>query len=82
MPANIFFTIFTMAVWAVKREDGNETNERLIKRWKRQINGARVVNTIRNGRYQKKDDTKRLVRESAIKRSENQEKNKKAMFYA
>jgi ribosomal protein S21 len=71
-----------MAVWAVKRDDGNETNERLIKRWKRQVNGSRVVNSIKFNRYQKKGMTKRLVREAALKRSEYQEKNRKEMFYA
>lgn len=73
---------FSMAVWAVKRDDGNETNERLIKRWKRQVNGARVMNSIRSKRYQKQAPTKRLVREAAIKRSEYQDENKKNAFYA
>ena len=72
----------SMAVWAVKREDGNETNERLIKRWKRQVNGARVVNPIKFNKYQKQKLTKRLTREAALKRSEYQEKNRKEMFYA
>ena len=71
-----------MAVWAVKRDDSNETNERLIKRWKRQCNGARVVNKIKFNKYQKQDATKRLVREAAIKRGEYQDRNKKAAFYA
>ena len=71
-----------MAVWAVKRTDGNETNERLIKRWKRQVNGARVVNPIKFNKYQKKKLTKRLIRESALKRTEYQKRNEKEMFYA
>jgi len=71
-----------MAVWAVKREDGNETNERLIKRWKRQVNGARVVNPIKFNKYNKQKLSKRLTRQAALKRSEYQEKNRKEMFYA
>ena len=71
-----------MAVWAVKRDDMNETNERLIKRWKRQVNGARVVNAIKWNKYQEQKDTKKITREKALKRSANQQKNKKAMFYA
>lgn len=71
-----------MAVWAVKRDDANETNERLIKRWKRQVNGARIINAIKWNKYQAQDDTKKITREKAVKRSANQDKNKKAMFYA
>jgi len=71
-----------MAVWAVKRDDANETNERLIKRWKRQVNGARVLNEIKRNRYQKKPTTDRVGRAAALKRSEYQETARKNAFYA
>ncbi len=71
-----------MAVWAVKRDDANETNERLIKRWKRQVNGARVLNEIKRARYHKKGMTRRVERAAALKRSEYQEVAKKNAFYA
>jgi len=71
---------FCMAVWALKRD--NETNEKLIKRWKRQVNNARIMQKIRDERYQKGDPSKRVVRIAAIKRSGFQEKRRKEQFYA
>lgn len=71
-----------MATWAVKRDDGNETNERLIKRWKRQTNGSRIMPVVRNGRYQKKKLTKRLIRQAAIKADQYRDENKRKAFYA
>lgn len=71
-----------MAVWAVKRDDEGETNERLLKRWKRQCNGARVMNPIRAGRYQRKAATKRVVRQGAVIRTQYQEEAKKRAIYS
>jgi len=71
-----------MAVWAVKRDDEGETNERLLKRWKRQCNNARVMNPIRYNRYQKKAPTKRVVRQGAIIRTQYQEEAIKRTIYS
>ncbi len=71
-----------MATWAVKKDDGNETNERLIKRWKRQMNNSRIMLRIRNLRYFKKPRTKRQIREAAIIASQYRAENKRKAFYA
>jgi ribosomal protein S21 len=69
-----------MAVWSVRRDD--ESNEKLIKRWKRQVNNARVVNALKKDRYRLKPETKRLRRNAAIKRSEFQEKRYREQLYS
>ncbi len=71
-----------MATWAVKKDDGNETNERLIKRWKRQMNNSRVMLNVRNGRYFKKALTKRQIREGAVIADGYRRENKRKAFYA
>ncbi|HIQ56915.1 TPA: 30S ribosomal protein S21 [Candidatus Gracilibacteria bacterium] len=71
-----------MATWAVKKDDGNETNERLIKRWKRQMNNSRVMLNVRNGRYFKKKLTKRQIREGAVISDGYRDENKRKAFYA
>jgi len=71
-----------MATWAVKKDDGNETNERLIKRWKRQMNNSRVMLNVRNGRYFKKALTKRQIREGAVIADAYRNENKRKAFYA
>ncbi len=71
-----------MATWAVKRDDGNETNERLIKRWKRQANGSRIMPLVRGLQRFKKKLTKRLVRQAAQKAGSYREENKRKAFYA
>jgi len=78
----IFFIEENMATWAVKKDDGNETNERLIKRWKRQMNNSRVMLNVRNGRYFKKALTKRQVREGAVIADAYRNENKRKAFYA
>lgn len=69
-----------MAVWAVRRDD--ESNEKLIKRWKRQVNNARIVNALKKERYHSKDQTKRLRRNAALKRAEFQEKRYREQLYS
>ena len=71
-----------MATWAVKRDDGNETNERLIKRWKRQANGSRIMPLVRGLQRFKKKLTKRLVRQAAQKAGDYRAENKRKAFYA
>jgi len=71
-----------MATWAVKRDDGNETNERLIKRWKRQANGSRIMPLVRGLQRQKQKLTKRLVRQAKIVGDKYRTENKRKAFYA
>lgn len=69
-----------MAIYAVRRE--NETVEKLINRFKKQTQGTRLVQLVREQKHWKKSKTKRLTRISAIKRASNREKRKKELMVA
>ncbi|MCT4591956.1 MAG: 30S ribosomal protein S21 [Candidatus Gracilibacteria bacterium] len=68
-----------MAVWAVRK--GSETNEKLIKRFKKQTQRARVIYKVRNNRYHEGVKTKRRVRDEAISREEYRAVREKEKFY-
>ncbi len=68
-----------MAVKVAKRRD--ESNEKLIKRFKRQTQGARVMQKVRSERYHSGDKTKRRVREEALSREHYRELREKEKFY-
>jgi ribosomal protein S21 len=61
-----------MTICAKRRE--NETVEKLISRFKKQTQGTRLVQLVRDQRYFKKQPTKRLIRVSALMRSQNRAK--------
>lgn len=69
-----------MAIYAVRRE--NETVEKLIHRFKKQVQGTRLVQVIRAGKHWTKKATKRLVRVSALKRAEYRAKRRIEQFSA
>ena len=71
-----------MTTWVVKKYDEGETNERALKRWKRQTNNSRIMLSVRNGRYFKKALTKRQIRERAIVANKYRQENKRKAFYA
>jgi ribosome recycling factor len=70
-----------MAVWAVKRDDLGETNEKLIKRWKRYFNNSKVLNKVRSLKYHAKKITKRLQRNYKIVSDSYRAENKRLEFY-
>ena len=67
-----------MAIYALRRE--NETVDKLINRFKKQTQSSRIVQRVREKRYWTKDDTRRLVRKSALKREENRAKKRVEQF--
>ena len=69
-----------MAIYAVKK--GNESNERLMNRFKKQVQDARLVKMLRERMRFRKPKKKREVRLRAIKREWFRERNKKAKFYS
>lgn len=69
-----------MAIYAVKK--GSESNERLMNRFKKQVQGARFMKTLREKMRFRSHHTKRQVRLRALKREEFREKNRKAKFYS
>ena len=68
-----------MAVWAIKKK--TETNERLIKRWKRQTQNARIIQKVREDKFHKKQKTKRRIRDEAISREKYRAQREKEKFY-
>jgi len=69
-----------MAIFAVKR--GSESNERLLNRFKKQAQDAKLVKSLRDRMRFKGKITKRQIRLRALKREEFRAANKKAKFYS
>ena len=63
-----------MAIFAQRRE--NETVEKLIHRFKKQVQGTRLVQVIREQKHWTKKENKRSIRISALKRDEYRKKRK------
>ncbi|MAE68212.1 MAG: hypothetical protein QF793_00835 [Candidatus Peribacteraceae bacterium] len=69
-----------MSVHAHKK--GTESNDALQQRFKRQVQRTGLLKLLRVRGRRKKKDTKRLVRQKAIKREEYRSKNRKKQFYS
>ncbi|MBP9773409.1 MAG: hypothetical protein KBD00_02125 [Candidatus Peribacteraceae bacterium] len=69
-----------MAVYAIKK--GEESNDRLQSRFKKQVQEARFVKVLRERRTRKKKLTTRLQRIRALKREGYRAENKKNQFYS
>jgi hypothetical protein len=69
-----------MAVYAIKK--GEESNDRLQSRFKKQVQEARFVKVLRERRTRKKRLTRRLQRIRALKREGYRSENKKTQFYS
>jgi ribosomal protein S21 len=66
-------------IFAVKKQ--NESNERLMSRFKKVVQRSRIMEQKRK-RYFADKPTKKQVREAAVKRSENRARREKAKFYS
>jgi hypothetical protein len=69
-----------MAVYAIRK--GEESNDRLQSRFKKQAQDARIVKILRERRTHKKKPTKRLQRLRALKREGYRAENKKTQYYS
>ena len=69
-----------MAVHAHRK--GNESNDSLLQRWKKQVQKTGILKTLRERQRFKKPTNKRLVRAKALKREEYRDVNKKKQFYS
>jgi len=69
-----------MAVYAIKK--GDESNERLQSRFKKQWQETRQQRIQRDRKYHKPKLTKRLQRQRALKREEHRAENTKNQFYS
>lgn len=69
-----------MAVHAHKH--GDESNEALQQRFKRQFQRTGLAKLLRERSRFKRKKTKRMVRNEALKREEYRDKNRKKQFYS
>ncbi len=69
-----------MTVYAIKK--GDESNDRLQSRFKKQVQEARFIKVLRERKVHKKTRTKRLQRIRALKREGYRAENKKNQFYS
>ena len=66
-------------IYAIKKQ--NESNERLMSRFKKVVQRSRVMDTKKN-RYHKADPTKKFTRAAAIKRAEHRKTRERARYYS
>lgn len=69
-----------MAVFAIKK--GEESNERLQSRFKKQVQEARFIKKLRERKTHKRPVTRRLQRIRALKREGFRAANVKNQFYS
>lgn len=69
-----------MSIATIRRE--NESNEKLISRWKKKTQQAGLVKEIRSVRYFKRKDSRTKKREGAVVREDYRAKRKAAKFYS
>ena len=69
-----------MAVHAHKH--GDESNDALQQRFKRQVQRTGLMKLLRERSRFKKQQTKRLTRQKALNSEEYREKNRKNQFYS
>jgi ribosomal protein S21 len=68
-----------MAVWAVRRK--GETNEQLMKRFKKQSQNARMIQKKRSGRFYQKPKSRRRIRDEALARAKYRQVREKEKLY-
>jgi len=66
-------------LYAIKKQ--NESNERLMSRFKKVVQRSRIMNKKRE-RYFETKATKKEVRESAVKRAYYRKKRERAKYYS
>lgn len=69
-----------MAIHAHKK--GDESNDRLFQRWKKQVQETGLMKALRDSSSFKKKPTRRLMRLRALKRENFREANRKKQFYS
>jgi hypothetical protein len=69
-----------MAVYAIKR--GDESNDRLQSRFKKQVQNARFIKVLRERKTHKRKLTRRQLRLRALKREEFRAQSRKTQYYS
>ncbi len=63
------------------RADQNESSEKRVARFKQWFNRSRIGDIVKGRRYRERDLTKRLVRQSALKREGYRAERERSKFY-
>lgn len=66
-------------IYAVRK--ANESVDKLINRFKKQVQGTRMVLALRKGRYHQKKLTKKKLRAAAVIREKYRDEKAKKMYY-
>lgn len=69
-----------MAVHAHRK--GEESNDSLFQRWKKQVQHTGVLRTLRERSVFRRKPTRRIVRMRALKREEFRAHNRQKQFYS
>ena len=67
-------------IYAVKKQ--NESNERLISRFKKVVQRSRILPETKQHRFHEQKPRKRFIRQSAVKRNFYRSKRAKEQFYS
>ena len=67
-------------IYAIKKQ--NESNERLISRFKKLTQRSRILMETKRGRFHANKPSKKFTREAAVKRSFFRDKRKKEQYYS
>jgi len=67
-------------IYAVKKQ--NESNEKLINRFKKIVQRSRIIMDSKRGRYHANKPTKQFVRAAAVKREFYRTKRRRKQFYS
>lgn len=66
-------------VYAVRKK--NESADKLINRFKKQVQHSRVLMKVRHGRYHKRQETEMHKKSAAVMREFHRAERKKRMYY-
>jgi ribosomal protein S21 len=69
-----------MAIYALRK--GQESNDSLFQRWKKQVQQTGILKTLRERSSRKRKPSKRLQRIRALKREDYRESNRRKQFYS
>jgi len=67
-------------IYAIKKQ--NESNDRLINRFKKIVQRSRIVLETKKGKFHERKPRKRFIRLAAVIRSEHRSKRAKEQFYS
>lgn len=67
-------------IYAVKKQ--NESNERLISRFKKMVQRSRIIVNTKQHRFHEQEPRKCAVRQAAVMRSKHRKTREKTQYYS